>query len=251
LQHKQSRLGDLVLATKLLSADDVTSRALNLMGDPALDIGYQFDSVPQDSIDLAVNGLKMVFDAPAIQDFAPSGTSLSVQVPISNHWRHAATSVAAEVWRGEPDGTGSVLLDDVVLSVVAAHDSVLWTASIGSFTAGDHEIYVTVDPDGLLEDPVPGNNVSWRTLHVRDYAPGFPRAVSGRYVNLVDAILETPRKLEIAVGAGIYTVSSLYSSQGELLPNSGLGGIVANLYRTDKRYVVRTDNLSAPMLEVL
>jgi hypothetical protein len=172
LQHKQSRLGDLVLATKLLSADDVTSRALNLMGDPALDIGYQFDTVEQDSIDLVVSGINMAFSAPSIMDFAPSGQSLTLDLVVSNHWKDDAVDVPIEVWRGVPDEGGSELLDTTVLSVVAGYDSTRWSADLGSFAVGDHDIYVVADPDDSLDDPVPGNNTSWRTLHVRDYAPG-------------------------------------------------------------------------------
>ncbi len=228
LQHKQGQLGSLLLATKLMSGDYVTSKALNLLGDPALNIDYQFDTVAQDSIDLSVSGLDMEF-VTARHDFGSSSGTQSLEVTVSNLWRDDASSVPVEVWRGPPDEGGSALLNSFTLSSVPAHGSASWTGSIGSFSAGDYDIYVSVDPNNDLDDPVRANNVSYRTLHVRNYASGFPREALYAGVEVLDAVLGSPRQLEISTGGTLYTANG--TSLGWV--GRGPGG---NLHRSNKRH---------------
>jgi hypothetical protein len=217
LQHKQGQLGGLVLATKLLTGDPITTRSLNLLGDPALNIDYQFDSVAQDSIDLSVSGLDMAFTTTR-NDFGSSSVTQTLQVTVSNLWREDANSVPVEVWRGPPDEAGSSLLNSFTLSSVPANGNASWTGSIGSFSDGDHDIHVTVDPDNTLDDPVRANNVSYRVLHTRDYVAGFPRAAAYSLVDIVDAVLSTPKRLEIAAGGSLYDHAGASLGSGGPMP---------------------------------
>lgn len=234
-QHRQGQLGALIFTTKLLSADEVTTRSLNLLGDPALSIHYQFDSVSADSIDLAVAGLEMAFTT-ARKDFARATSTQTMKVVVANMWRDAASAISVEIWRGEPGAGGSALLNSFVVANLPGHSDTTWTGSIGSFAAGDYDIYVVVDPDDMLEDPVPINNLSYRTLHVRDYAPDFPVAALGNRVELFDAVLGSPSELEISVG------TRLYSSAGTDIGYVGAGP-TGNLFRGDKRHFIGKDIL--------
>ena len=234
LQHKQGELGSLVLTTKLLTGDPVTSRALNLLGDPALNINYEFDTVSQDSIDLAISGFDMAFPS-GRNDFAASSSAQSMSVVVANKWKDAGGPVPVEIWKGVPDAGGSTLLNSFTISSLPGHSDTTWTGSIGSFSVGDYDIYVIVDPDDTLEDPVAANNVSFRTLHIRDYATGFPIQRAESRVELIDAVLGSPQVLEIVAGG------FLFGADGTSLTGGGTGP-GGNLFRSDKRHFISIDH---------
>lgn len=234
LQHKQGELGSLVLTTKLLTADTVTSRALNLLGDPALNINYEFDTVSQDSVDLAVSGMDMAFPS-GRNDFAASSSAQSMSVVVANKWKDTSGRIPVEIWMGVPDAGGSTLLNSFTINSLPGLSDTTWTGSIGSFSVGDHDIYVVADPEDTLEDPIPTNNVSYRTLHIRDYASGFPIQRAESRVELIDAVLGSPRDLEIAAGG------FLFAADGSSLTGGGPGP-GGNLFRSNKRHFISIDH---------
>ena len=229
--YRQSTLGNIVLGAKLLMADQTTSLALNLLGDPALGIRNQFDAVSSDSFDVTVSGLDMEFTS-AQKDYAGL-VAQTAEIMVKNQWKDAVSAIPVEVWDGPPGDTLSTLLDSILIGTISGYSDTTWTASLGTFDLGDHEIYAVADPDSLLDEAVRSNNVGRRTLHVRDYLAGFPVANTGTTTEMAKAIPNSSSDLQIVAG-------TVYAPDGTTLGSAGSGPF-GNLFRNGVRYTVGAD----------
>jgi len=92
-----------------------------------------------------------------------AGEQVKINATIFNFGTTNATDVVVKFYDGDPNNGGSLIGTDTVdVSRIGFNDSqVTWTA-----TFGDHNIYVEVDPDNLIDELNESNNVANKSISV-------------------------------------------------------------------------------------
>jgi hypothetical protein len=202
MDHQQWIVGNAILEGYLYMGNDIPSmRKVNLLGDPAVDLG-DYTAFP-DEPDLVVRPNHIVWSGP---DYPSFGDTLTIQARVFNIGSGDADDVVVMVvdTLQQPWDTIGV---DTLTSLDARRDSVLefsWITPDTSYDFGYHDIVVWVDPDSLIDESWEGNNVNSTKERIFFYPneDGWPQKTGGAIRSspaLADLLGDS--KLEIVIGS--------------------------------------------------
>jgi len=131
--------------------DDAYSTALAI---------YGLNSV---SPDLSVETSDIVLSPPSPAD----SDQVAINATVHNVGLSSADSVFVEIYDGDPDYYGLRIGDSVMISNLAPDaDSMIQVTWDTYGLAGDHEIFVIVDPSQTIREPDKSNNIASKSVHV-------------------------------------------------------------------------------------
>ncbi len=244
-------LGEILLATRMLMYPNSSpDRNLTLFGDPALNIMWENGVSPEDTVDLSISA-SHIRPLDAIKGKYVTNSSVTLAVGVENKRTALATSVAYEVWEGQP-GTGTLKASSAIAEV-PGFNHVAWdTITVSGLQAGIVELFVQVDTTAYPE-PTYFNNIASRKVYAYDYEPGFPVALNDRTTHSVtladirtnsfgkEILVQTSRALRCfsVSGQSLWQVTAQQAAgSGDVINGTPL---VASVYKDAVPYTVYLD----------
>jgi hypothetical protein len=176
-QDGRTRLGDATTEGKMRAGSFMAPR-LALLGDPELSL-----LVPQEPDLVAPEGC-LVWSPATVT----VGDNIIISATLENWGTWAAPSVSVRFYDGDPTAGGTFLGERpcVVSGAYSGSARIGWQAPS---QAGTHQIYVVVDPSGVIAESHEENNVAWETVDVLWDPPAAVSPLGCGIVSTVSPVL--------------------------------------------------------------
>jgi uncharacterized protein YkwD len=148
------------------------------------------------SVDLSISNVDLGFDPASPYE----GENVNISITVRNKGTTDAHPVLVKFYDGNPQSGGTLIgTEQVPQILIHGEDAMVNLVWDTSGKAGDHEIYVVVDPEDLIAESNEGNNIAFKTLTVN--IPNSPIALNYGW-NLVSfPYLVTDTNIENVLGS--------------------------------------------------